>query len=169
MNDTHEYDALVQELWDAGWLCAEAVAMAGAIMLGSDKPGRNRLGMPLELVPRMATGFCSGMARCSGTCGAVSGTLLVLGLAFGRCVRHDHAPVPNPDRDLDPCFEPAQEFMDAFRAEFGSINCSELLGLDLGTPEGQAAFTKGNCKESHCWRYVAFAMNRLDKKLKGNG
>ncbi len=164
MSDERDFDALTQELWDTGWLCAEAVALAGAVMLGP-----RRLGIALEDVPRMATGFCSGMARCGGTCGAVSGTLLVLGLAHGRRVRHDHAPVPRPDRHLEPCYEPAQEFMDAFRAEFGSMDCSELLGLDLGTPEGQAAFKERGLKENQCWRYVAFAMRWLNGNLKGDG
>ena len=160
MSHENDYDELTRELWAQGWLCAECVTLAGAVMLGP-----KRLGMPLELSPRMATGFCSGMARCSGACGAVSGALLVLGLALGRRVRHDHAPVPGPDRHLDPCYEAAQEFMDAFRAEFGSVDCSELLGLDLGTPEGQTAFKERNLKESNCWRYVAFAMQWLDGNL----
>lgn len=160
MSEANKYDELTRELWDQGWLCAECVTLAGAVMLGPE-----RLGLPLETVPRVATGFCSGMARCSGACGAVSGTLIVLGLAHGRRVVHDHAPVPRPGRPLAPCYEPAQEFMDAFRERFGSINCTQLLGLDLGTPEGQAGFKDQGLKEKQCMPSVAFAMQWLEEHL----
>lgn len=33
--------------------------------------------------------------------------------------------------------------MNRFTEEFGSVNCADLLGCHLGTPEGQQTFTEG--------------------------
>ena len=36
------------------------------------------------------------------------------------------------------------ELIDQFVDKFGAINCRELTGVDLGTPEGHAAFQEKN-------------------------
>lgn len=51
--------------------CAESVVLALAKVQGIDS----------ELLPKAATAFCSGMARTCGTCGALSGAIMRVGLA----------------------------------------------------------------------------------------
>lgn len=122
---------------EQGFYCAESVLIALA----------EGLGVQSEIIPRIATGFCSGMARTCGQCGAVSGAVMGMGLKLGR----DH-----PSQPLDAFYGTVQEFLRRFNDQFGSTNCQALTGCDLGTPEGQAAFRAGNTI-LRCWEYVAQA------------
>ena len=40
-----------------------------------------------------------------------------------------------------------------FKEKFGSINCKELIGVDLGTQEGQIEFREKNLF-AHCLNYA---------------
>jgi C_GCAxxG_C_C family probable redox protein len=66
-----------------------------------------------------------GIALRGETCGALTGPLLALGLAFGRERLDDQAGF----RDALP---PAREFCRRFEAEFGSTRCDEILSARLG-------------------------------------
>jgi C_GCAxxG_C_C family probable redox protein len=123
--------------FDAGYYCAESVLMTVA----------EQLGIESDLIPRIATGFCSGVADTRGMCGAVSGAIMGIGLAKGR---------QSPDIPVDPTYAVVQQFLTRFNGLFGSSNCYELCGCDLGTPEGQAQFRATNQHE-RCGHYVAEA------------
>lgn len=116
------------ELFDSGFYCAESVLQAIA----------ESKGIQSELIPKIATGFCSGMSRTSRTCGAVSGAILALGLFFGRS---------SPEVPVDSCYDQVQKLIRIFEGKFGSTNCGELTGCDLGTEEGQEAFRANNVIE----------------------
>lgn len=112
-----------KQLFDNGYGCAEAVLIVMAEYLGVES----------KLIPRIATGFCGGVGRTSGTCGAVSGGVLALSLAFGR-------DEPNVSKDL--LNEKIQHFIASFETRFHSINCTTLTGCDLSDPEGPKTFAK---------------------------
>ena len=100
-----------------------------------------------DIIPRIATGFCSGMARTGGMCGAVSGGIMAIGLSLGRA---------SPNEAIDPCYQAVQAFLERFSVKFNSLSCLELTGAHLGTPEGQAVFIeKGQIKQ--CTDYVGEA------------
>ncbi len=130
-------EAHAAKLFAAGHFCAEAVLMAGARHLGVESP----------LIPAIATGFCSGLARTSGLCGALSGGVMVLGLAYGR---------ERAGESVERSYAATRTLLNIFRAEFGATGCSELLGCDLGTPEGQQVFRAQRLGE-RCLRYTATA------------
>jgi C_GCAxxG_C_C family probable redox protein len=100
-----------------------------------------------DLIPRLATGFCSGVARTGGTCGAVAGGIIALGLIMGRDV---------PGQSNEACYEAVRSLLDQFTGQFGSINCQELTGVRLGTAEGQLQF-KAKGQMTECARYVGEA------------
>jgi C_GCAxxG_C_C family probable redox protein len=133
--DTPEHYATA--LFDAGYYCAESVLMAVARARGLSSPD----------IPAMATGFCSGMARTSGMCGALTGGVLALNLVHGR--RQAHLPA---ERN----YAAVRHLIDDFRSRFGATDCSELLGYDLGTPEGQRAFREQGLR-GRCRTYTAAA------------
>jgi len=84
------------------------------------------------------------MARTGGMCGAVSGGVMAIGLSLGRSV---------PSDAIDPSYQAVREFMARFSSRFEALNCLELTGVHLGTPEGQAEFKeKGQIKQ--CTEYV---------------
>lgn len=73
MNETIEQKAL--EYFSSGYVCSEAVLKAVAEKHGIDSP----------LIPAIASGFGSGMARTEhGLCGALSGGIMALSLLQGR-------------------------------------------------------------------------------------
>jgi len=107
--------------FDAGYGCAEAVLKAVAEFKGIES----------DLVPRIATGFCGGMARTNGMCGAVTGGVMALNLLFGR---------DDPAQDKEDNYRAIQEFLEIFRERFNCVDCPGLTGLDLGTEEGRKEY-----------------------------
>ena len=101
-------------------------------------------GIQSDLIPRIATGFCSGIARTGGQCGAVSGAILSINLVTGR---------RSADETVDRNYALIQELLRRFEEQFGSTNCRVLLGCDLGTEEGQKTF-KANHLIERCLNYA---------------
>ena len=62
------------ELFRSGYFCAESVLQAIA----------ENQDIQSDLIPKIATGFCSGISRTGGMCGAVSGGIMGIGLVAGR-------------------------------------------------------------------------------------
>ncbi len=56
----------VEDSFASGWYCAESVVLALAKAQGVES----------GLLPKVATAFCSGMARTCGTCGALTGAIM---------------------------------------------------------------------------------------------
>lgn len=115
-------------LFDSGLFCAESVLKAAAELKG----------LKSELIPRMATGLCSGVSRTCGMCGAVSGAVLAIGAFAGR---------DDPSQSVNAAYERVQGFVSAFKADFGSTNCSDLIGCDLGTEQGQRFFRENKLRD----------------------
>lgn len=104
-----------------GLYCAETVLAEVAALHNIQSP----------LIPRIATGLCSGMARTSGPCGALTGGILALSLIHGR---------DEKGQSVERNYAAVQELMELFKVEHGSIHCRDLLGCDLGTTEGQRQY-----------------------------
>jgi C_GCAxxG_C_C family probable redox protein len=90
-----------------------------------------QFGLERSLALKLAQGFGGGMGRMGGTCGAVTGAYMVLGLA--QKMWDD-----NPRQSLDRTYELVREFNQRFKALHGSTICKELIGYDLSTSEGLA-------------------------------
>jgi C_GCAxxG_C_C family probable redox protein len=112
----------------SGLYCAESVLLALA----------EAQGIKSNLLPRIATGFCSGMARSSGTCGAVTGAIMGIGLALGRS---------RAEETVNRAYAATQRFIQQFETEFGARDCHQLLGCDLGTEEGQKTFRESGLRD----------------------
>jgi C_GCAxxG_C_C family probable redox protein len=100
-----------------------------------------------ELIPRIATGFCSGVARSGGMCGAVSGGIMAIGIYLGRS---------SPTENIDTCYEAVRTFMNDFISQFNTLNCIDLTGVNLATVEGQAEFVEKEIVYD-CTKYVGEA------------
>ena len=106
---------------------------------------------------QVALGFGAGMGRLQKTCGAVTGALMVLGLASGF-----------KDGDgrskIDDVYRKVRQLTDDFIAQKGTIKCRDLLGCDLLTEEGQKFFKERNLRDN-CRDYVRLCCELLDKYL----
>lgn len=119
-----------EESFASGLYCAESVVLAIAKAQGVES----------ELIPKIATAFCSGMGRTCGTCGALTGGIMGISLVLGRSASND---------SVEPSYTAAQKLIKEFEKEFGSCNCYTLLGgCDMNSPEGQAMFVEKRLMES---------------------
>jgi C_GCAxxG_C_C family probable redox protein len=132
-----EVRKLAEDSFASGLYCAESVVLALAKAQGIEH----------DFLTRMASGFCGGMARTCGSCGAVTGAIMGLGLALGRS---------GPGESVQPAYAATQRLIAEFEREFGSRDCRALLGCDLGTPEGQATFREKKLSE-RCANYTGRA------------
>lgn len=136
-NAVSDAGRFAEELFNSGLYCAESVVTALA----------RSQGLESDLLPRVATAFCGGMARTCGTCGAVTGAIMGIGLALGRSA---------PGESVAPSYIATQQLIREFEQEFGARDCHVLLGCDLGTPEGQATFREEKLGQ-RCLNYTGRA------------
>lgn len=137
------------ELFQNGCACSQAVLAAFA----------PRFGMDTEQALRVATCFAGGMRRAE-TCGAVTGALMVIGLATAgdECRTAD---------GRGPAYATAATFSDAFRQAHGALECRTLLGCDVSTEEGKRIAAERNLTKTLCPEFVRFAAEWLDRSLPG--
>lgn len=118
--------------FDQGWYCAESVLK----VIAADA------GITSKLIPKIATGFCSGISRACGMCGALSGGILALGIVYGR---------ETSGESVQKNYDAVKALIAKFEKKFGSANCKDLIGCDLGTKAGQRMFSENNlhrgCRE----------------------
>ncbi len=131
----------------AGFNCAQAVLAAFADDFDLDR----------ETALRLAGAFGGGIARSGQTCGAVTGGLMALGLAYGQSTAGDAGA-------RNRCYAGAQQLRARFQAAHGSLLCRELLGYDLSTPEGQAVHAQGTSR-ALCACFVQNAAETVERLL----
>ncbi len=136
-----------RELFETGYYCAESVLLA----VTEEK------GVQSELIPKIATGFCSGIARTGRQCGALSGGIMSLGIFCGRS---------DTGGKVDDIYEKVRNLIDSFEAKFGSTTCKGLLGCDLGTDEGQITFIELGLIEN-CYKFTEEATRMAMEILDG--
>ena len=120
-----------RELFDSGYFCAESVVLAVAEYLEIDT----------ELLPGLATGFCGGISRNGGLCGALTGGIMALGLAYGRRTARD-------DNTL--VYAKVSGYIREFELALGGSSCAALLGCDISTAEGSAIFERQDLENRIC-------------------
>lgn len=116
------------------------------------------LGLDRESALRVAGGFGGGMGRLGEVCGAVSGAFMVIGLKHGKSCPED-----DENETKAKAYALVHEFADRFRARHESILCRELLGCDIGTPDGQAQAREKGVFNDLCPRLVQSAVEILEQ------
>lgn len=137
MEEPKEVGKLAESYFENGLLCAESVVTAIAKHQGVDS----------KLASKIATGFCSGMARTCGPCGALSGAVMGISLVLGRESKND---------TVEGTYKATQNLVRKFENEFKAKDCHELLGCDIGTEDGMAHFRSRNL-QMRCLRYTGKA------------
>jgi C_GCAxxG_C_C family probable redox protein len=124
--------------------CAQAVLIAFCEELGMEKPVALKIALP----------FGAGMGRTGGICGVVTGAYMVLGLR----------PYPEltPLEKKEKVYVLVSEFNRRFKVLHGSIECTALLGCNLGTPEGRAAAKAKGLITLACPAFVSDAVSILE-------
>lgn len=87
------------------------------------------LGMPRETALRVAAAFGGGIGGLGDTCGAVTGALMVLGLALAKID-------PQDSTAKQKNYQLTRQFIDEFKKRNRCTLCRELLGCDISTAQG---------------------------------
>ena len=131
-----------------GFNCSQAVFSTFAVEMGMDR----------NTALKVSQGFGGGMGGMGETCGAVTGAFMVIGLKYGR-IRADD------DEAKLKTYALVQEFTKRFKARHGTIVCRELLGCDIGTPEGHRIAKEKKLVSTLCPRFVQDAAEIIEEIL----
>jgi C_GCAxxG_C_C family probable redox protein len=96
---------------------------------------------------RLGCAFGGGIARSGRMCGAVTGALMVIGLAHGATAAEDQA-------SREKTYAVTKELLRSFQERHGSMVCRELLGVDIGTPEGRESAMRKGLFRTRCPAFV---------------
>ena len=138
------------ELFRSGHACSQAVVL----------PWARELGLDVDPASRQAAAFAAGM-RVGDVCGAVTGAFMVLGLAV--C---DDECVTKPGRAA--VGVATATFAKRFAERVGALDCPDVIGCDLRTPEGQAQSMEQQLFASRCVPAVRAAAEILEEMLAEN-
>jgi C_GCAxxG_C_C family probable redox protein len=136
---------IAMDRFDGPYSCSQAVFSAFA----------PRYGLSDELALKIASPFGGGMSRQGHVCGAVSGALLVLGLARGSADPQDKAAI----------YELGREFIERFEALHATVVCRELIGYDLSLPAEASAAKQAGITGEVCPALVRGAAEILEDML----
>ncbi|MBR5212750.1 MAG: C_GCAxxG_C_C family protein [Akkermansia sp.] len=133
-----------------GFNCAQSVFAAFA----------PEMGLSEEQALRFAAGFGAGVGRMRGMCGAFSGLTLVAGHCKGN--------LTGKPEDKEVVFALVRRLADAFKSEFGTLTCRELLHLDEQVQESARPSTRTQAyyDARPCERCVAFCATKAAELLK---
>ena len=124
--------------------CAETMFIALKAAYGLDDPADSSAAMALN----------GGVAYGGGPCGAISGAALAVGLLAGRRIE-DHREAKLVAREL------IAGLMDDFGEAYGTVDCRDLIGLDLRAPGAHRAFLRSLAWRDRCMPQLEFAITRL--------
>ncbi|MDD3845312.1 MAG: C-GCAxxG-C-C family protein [Syntrophorhabdaceae bacterium] len=136
------------EVFDSGFNCAQSVLLAFAEELGLDP----------EKALKIASGFGGGMGAMGATCGAVTGSFMVIGLDRGNASGDDR-------ETKDATYRMIRQFAREFEQTHGSIACRVLLGCDISSYEGYHEALTKDLFRTLCPRYVETAVTILSPML----
>ena len=129
-----------------GYSCSQAVLASYA----------EDLGLPWDLAMKLAQPFGGGIAKMADWCGAVTGAFLVIGLKHGRVLALDL-------EARDRTYTLVHEFTERFKKRNGGkTSCRDLLGCDIGTPEGMKQAEDRKLHERLCEGFVKDACEILE-------
>jgi C_GCAxxG_C_C family probable redox protein len=101
------------------------------------------LGMRNIPALKAATGFSGGIANQGLPCGPLLGGIMIIGMKYGRDNLEDYS----LSRRIK---EPILRLCKEFRKEFGSLNCRDIIGLDLSDPEQLRQFADKDIRNKLC-------------------
>ncbi|MDR1535937.1 MAG: C-GCAxxG-C-C family protein [Planctomycetota bacterium] len=120
------------EYFAGGFNCAQSMAIAFCDKYAADR----------ETMARMTCGLGGGM-RSGEVCGAISGAVLVIGLASGQARMEDRAAKKN-------CYAKTSEFMGRLKAGNQPLTCRQILGCDISNREGHERAIKAGLFKTKC-------------------
>ena len=124
--------------------CAESAFLALKDAYGLGPAGDSSQAMALN----------GGVAYSGGMCGAISGTALAVGMLAEQRLG-DHFQAKRIAREI------MMRVMDDFVREHDSVDCRDLIAMDLRAPGGHARFIESGIWRTRCMTQIEFALRAL--------
>jgi C_GCAxxG_C_C family probable redox protein len=140
-----ERSETARDLFLSGNNCAQSVLLSFAPDLDLSR----------ESALRIAAGFGGGMGKLQGTCGAVTGAIMVLGLLQGKYSE-------NNESLKSETYSLVKKLDLRFKETFGTTSCADLTGCDLNTAEGSERFKTEKVMEKVCAACVSRAVEVVE-------
>jgi len=137
------------KLFEEGFACSQSIFSAFSEEFGLDKKLALKIGDP----------FGAGMRGLAETCGAVTGSLMVIGLKYGR-IKADNLVAKEKMAGL------VQDFVMKFKRLNGTLRCKQLLGIDISIPEQHDFAEEQGYFETKCQNYVSNAAEILEEIIR---
>jgi len=136
------------EYFSRGFSCSQSVLAAYA----------EQFGLTEELALKVAGGFGGGIGRMAGTCGAVTGAVMVIGLKFAGTT-------PGDVQGKENAYAAVREFAHRFKGRNVTVLCRELLECDISTPEGMKRAHEEKLIKQFCPKFIRDAAEILDQLI----
>lgn len=130
-------EEIALEYFKSGLNCAQSVLLSYSEDFNIEE----------NLALSITCGFGAGMGRLQETCGAVSGSFMVLGM-YSCQKKFDEMDEETLVYSL------IQKFSRKFKSIYGSMDCGSLLKCDLKTADGQRYYKNNNLNERVCQKCV---------------
>ncbi len=137
------------EMFRDGYNCAQSVLMC----CGEDLP------FDRDVALALTSAFGGGLGSSGNLCGAVAGGVMAIGLKNPRTDPQDQE-AKNANIRL------TREFLQKFRERNGSLECRNLLGLDLSLPSSLEKARETGLFQTVCTKAVRDAVEILGEVLK---
>jgi len=124
--------------------CAETTFMVLKDAYGLPDPGDSSAAMALN----------GGIAYFGGVCGAITGAAMAVGILAERRIS-DHKEAKRTARRI------IMRYMDQFEEEYQTVNCRDLIGLDIRDEHGHHKFIEEGIWRTTCMDQIEFAVKQL--------
>lgn len=104
----------------------------------------------------ISCGFGGGMGRLQQTCGAVTGSFMVIGIYNCKLV------TDNKERK-EKTYSMIQKFDDKFKAIHGTTDCKTLINCDIKSDEGHIFAKENHLFEIVCEKCIKDSMKIVDE------
>jgi C_GCAxxG_C_C family probable redox protein len=132
-----------------GFSCSQAVCSTYSRELGLDE----------QTALKISCGLGGGLGHTNGTCGALTGAALVIGLKYGKVTAGDNAA-------KETTYAKVNHLVDEFRRRNGSVACTDLVGYNLSLPEEFAKAKEKKAAATRCPKFIQDAAEILEECLK---
>jgi len=136
------------EYFRNGHNCTQSVLLSFAEDLSIEK----------KLAVSIASGFGAGMGRLQRTCGALTGSFMVIGLYNSESIWDEKVRKETTNRQIQALDNDFTEF-------FGYSDCNHLTNTDLKTESGQQKFENEHINTRVCERCISACVSWLKKNL----
>jgi C_GCAxxG_C_C family probable redox protein len=128
--------------FDSGYNCAQSVLLTLHEHLEPEAKS--------ELVPKIAAGFGGGIGRCGSVCGALTGSIMAVGIKY--------APNEAGAEKRAKAYANAKALYQQFEKRHGTVFCRNLIKYDLSNPQELAKARQEKAFEKVCSKLIKSAV-----------